>query len=76
MRRRSSAHKIEKNQKLIGEYRKQKKGLEVSLAPHPDLFYREQAFKNIKHLLHRDLSQSEHALSPLLFEEADMRHTV
>jgi len=76
MRCRSSVHKIEKNQKLIGEYRKQKKGLDVSLPPHPDRFQTEQAFENIKHRLHRDLSQSEQELSPLLFEEADIRHTV
>jgi hypothetical protein len=76
MRRRSSVHKIEKNHKLIGEYTKQKKGLDVSLPPHPDRFHTEQAFENIKHRPHRDLSQSEHALSPLLFEEADILHTV
>jgi len=35
MRCRSSAYKIEKEQKLVGEYRKQKKGLDVSLSLHP-----------------------------------------
>ena len=56
MRYRSSVHKIEKKQKLVDEYRKQKKGLDVSFPLHPDRFQREQAFENIKHWLHCDLS--------------------
>ena len=56
MRYRSSVHKIEKEQKLVGEHRKQKKGLDVSFPLHPDRFQREQAFENIKHRLHCDLS--------------------
>ena len=76
MRYRPSVHKIEKEQKLVDEYRKQKKGLDVFLALHPDRFQREQAFENSKHRLHGDFSQSEQALSPLRFEEADIWHTV
>ena len=75
MRYRSSVHKIEKEQKLVDEYRKQKKGLDVSFPLHPHRFQREQAFENIKHRLHSDLSQSEQALSPLRFEEADIWQT-
>jgi len=76
MRCRSSVHKIEKEQKLVGEYRKQKKGLDISFPLHPDRFQREQAFQNIKHRLHSDLSQSEQALSALRFEEADIWQTL
>ena len=76
MRYRSSVHKIEKEQELVGEYRKQKKGLGVSFPLHPVRFKREQAFENIKHRLHSDLSQSKQALSPLRFKEADIWQTV
>jgi hypothetical protein len=41
MRYRSSAHKIEKEQKLVGEHGKQKKGLDVSFPLHPDRFQRD-----------------------------------
>jgi len=76
MRHRSSVHKIEKEQKLVDKYRKQKKGLDVSFPLHPDRFQREQTFEDIKHRLHSDLSQSEQALSPLRFEEADIWQTL
>jgi hypothetical protein len=76
MRCRSTVHEIEKKQQLVGVYTKQKKGLDVSLSPHPDRFQREQALENIKHRLHCDLSQSEQTLSPIRFEEADICQTL